>query len=66
MTKPQNILTRFKYDSDLKILDQNFSNELIFDRKIQSNTLSNVKFSNCYFENFDFTGSYFMACDVKN
>ena len=66
MTKLQNILTRFKYDSGLQILDQNFSNEIIFDRKLQSTTLSNANFSNCDFENLDFTGSYFMACDFKN
>ena len=34
MTKLQNILTRFKYDNGLQILDQNFSNEIIFDRKL--------------------------------
>jgi hypothetical protein len=36
MTKFQNILTRFKDESGLQILDQNFSNEIIFDRKLST------------------------------
>lgn len=66
MTKLQNIIRRFEDDNGLQILDQTFSNELIYDRKLHSTTLSSANFSNCDFKDLDFTGSYFMACDFKN
>ena len=53
-------------NSDLKIVKQNFSNQIISNIDLQCFLLVSVKFSNCEFQNVDFTGSSFVDCFFEN
>ena len=52
-------IENFEEDSRLKISNQTFLDEIIFDRKLHFTTLSNANFSNCDFENLEFTDCRF-------
>lgn len=59
-------ITNLKKSRDLKIIKQNFANQIISDQYLQCFELGCIKFLNCEFQNVDFTGSSFVDCHFEN
>ena len=67
----QNILIADKNNYNLKIRNQNFSNEIIFEKEIFTGIIDQVNFSNSQFKKLDllsnsFLNSTFKRCKFEN
>lgn len=61
----QNIITNFENGSDLKIVNQNFSDEIFLDQYLQCAILDEINLLSCDFKNIDFIRSSFVACNFE-
>lgn len=61
----QNILIADENNYGLKIRNQNFSNEIIFEKTIFIAIIDRVNFSNCQFKTLDLLSNSFLDCTFK-
>ena len=61
----QNILIADENNYGLKIRNQNFSNEIIFEKEIFTGIIDRVNFSNCQFNKVDLLSNSFLNSTFK-
>jgi uncharacterized protein YjbI with pentapeptide repeats len=61
MNTLQNIIKKLRQGSDLEVINEDFSNEIISNQSVQSSILGDITFFKV-----DFIGSHVIACNFKN
>ena len=62
----QNIIKKLRLGSNLEVINEYFSNEIILNQSVQCSILGGTTFFKVDFRNIDFTGSHMIAFNFKD